>query len=180
MSNNITFFFCSDNGAVERWEGRFDSSGPLRGRKRDLYEGGIRTPMLVSWPGMVAAGAASEAPWYFPDVLPTLAEIAKVGVSTRLDGISMLPVLKGQAHPAPERVMYWEFYERGFQQAVRWKHWKAIRLAHDAPWQLYNLTEDKGETTNIAAEHPEILAKLIAESEKQHAPSAAWPAPIDP
>lgn len=72
-------FFCSDNGAARRWEGRFDSSGELRGRKRDLYEGGIRTPMIVRWPGQVPAGRVDhEAIWYFPDVLPTLADLAGV------------------------------------------------------------------------------------------------------
>ncbi|MGB2862181.1 MAG: arylsulfatase, partial [Sedimentisphaerales bacterium] len=89
-------FFCSDNGAAKRWDGIFDSSGPLRGHKTDLYEGGIRTPMIARWPGKVPAGKTSDAPWYFADVMPTFADIAGATRPSNIDGISILPTLLGR------------------------------------------------------------------------------------
>jgi arylsulfatase A-like enzyme len=88
LDQKTLVFFCSDNGAAERWEGRFDSSGKLRGRKRDMYEGGIRTPMIAWMPGNVPQGKVSDHPWYFTDVLPTLAELAGVKAPADIDGIS--------------------------------------------------------------------------------------------
>ncbi len=168
-------FFCSDNGAAQRWEGRFDSSGPLRGRKRDMYEGGIRTPMIVRYPGKTPAGAISHMPWYFADVLPTLAELARVDSPGGLDGISVLPALLGEEQSMTDRYFYWEFHERGFQQAVRWNDWKAVRPAAGAPLELYNLAEDLDESDNVAAAHPEIVRQMEAYLETARTPSVDWP-----
>ena len=153
-------FFCSDNGAAKRWEGVFDSSGPLRGSKRDMYEGGIRTPMIARWPGKVPAGRTSDAPWYFADVLPTLAELTGATPPPDIDGISILPALLGRKQKTDDRFLYWEFFERKFQQAVRWRNYKAVRLALDKPLELYDLAEDLAEANDIAAKHPEIVAKI--------------------
>ena len=169
-------FFCSDNGAAKRWEKRFDSSGPLRGRKRDLYEGGIRTPMIVRWPGRIKAGTESDQVWYFADVLPTLADIAGAQAPTDIDGVSVLPTLLGQQQDLDQRFLYWEFFERGFQQAVRWRDWKAIRQSPGRPLELYDLAKDIGETQDVANQRPEIIARIetylkTARSESQNFPT---------
>ncbi len=122
IDERTVVFFCSDNGAAKRWDGVFDSSGPLRGSKRDMYEGGIRTPMIVRWPSKIAGGKVSDAVWYFADVLPTLAELAGVMSSKDIDGVSVLATLLGKKKISDDRFLYWEFYERGFQQALRWRN----------------------------------------------------------
>lgn len=173
-------FFTSDNGAALRWEGVFDSSKPLRGRKRDLYEGGIRVPMIVTGPG-VPAGTTRAAPWYFPDLMPTLAELAGALdlVPAGLDGVSVVPLLRGEEQPELlDRVLYWEFHERGFDQAARWRNWKAVRLG-DAPLALYDLAVDIGETNDIATSHPERVAFFETALRDKRVPSIYWPSPID-
>jgi len=168
-------FFCSDNGAAKRWEGLFDSSGPLRGKKGDLYEGGLRTPMIVRWPGKVAAGKTSNAVWYFADVLPTLAELAGVKPPTNIDGISVLPTLLGKKQRTDDRFLYWEFFGRAFQQAVRWRNYKAVRLAPSKPLELYNLAEDIAEKDNIAAKNPEIVTRIMEYIKTARTDSPNWP-----
>lgn len=174
IDRNTIVFFCSDNGAAERWEGRFDSSGHLRGRKRDMYEGGIRSPMIVRWPGQVAAGATNDFPWYFADVLPTLAEIGGANAPSGIDGISVVPSILGEKQ-SDDRFLYWEFFESGFQQAVRWKNWKAVRLKIGEPLELYDLSKDESETTNIAAQHPDIIAKFETYLATARTESKNWP-----
>jgi arylsulfatase A-like enzyme len=177
IDQHTIVFFCSDNGAAKRWENRFDSSGPLRGNKRDLYEGGIRTPMIVRWPGRIRAGAESDLAWYFADVLPTLAEIANTKTPAGIDGVSVLPTLLGKKQDLSQRFLYWEFFERGFQQAVRWRNWKAIRLKPGQPLELYDLSKDLGETQNVADQHAQVLARIEAylqgaRTESQYFPSS--------
>ncbi|WP_044239112.1 arylsulfatase [Flexithrix dorotheae] len=160
LDENTMIFFCSDNGAARRWEGRFDSSGKLRGRKRDMYEGGIRTPMIVRMPGKVPAGVVSDYPWYFPDVLPTLAAFTGGSTPEGIDGINVLPEILGQDLPETERFMYWEFHEGGFFQAVRWKNWKAVREGLEGKLELYDLANDEAEQNNISAENPEVVKTI--------------------
>lgn len=167
--------FCSDNGADIRWEGRFDSSGPLRGRKRDLYEGGIRAPMIVRWPGRIAPDTESDLAWYFPDVLPTAADIAGVTPPEEIDGISILPTLLGNKQDLSDRFLYWEFHEKGYQQAVRVGDWKAVRLAPESELELYDLPSDPGEEHNVAADHPDVIARIEAYLKTARTPSTAWP-----
>ncbi len=175
-------FFCSDNGAARRWEGRFDSSGLLRGQKRDVYEGGIRTPMIVRWPGRVEAGSVSAAPWYFADVLPTLAELggALDHVPDDIDGMSMVPTLLGAEQDTSDRVMYWEFHGGGFSQAARWRNWKAVKTSPDGALELYDLGTDPGEEEDVSSEHPEIVARLAGHLRSERVPSPEWPSPTDP
>ena len=129
QDGNTLVIFSSDNGP-HREGGHdpafFESSGPLRGIKRDLYEGGIRVPAMARWPGRIRAGQTSEYPWAFWDFLPTAAELAGARSPAGLDGISIAPVLLGK----PQRrrpYFYWEFHEGGFQQAVRVDDWKGVR-----------------------------------------------------
>lgn len=175
IDQNTIVFFCSDNGADIRWEGRFDSSGSLRGRKRDMYEGGIRTPMIVRWPGRIAPGTESDRVWYFPDVLPTAADIAGVTPPENIDGISILPTLLGNKQDLSDRFLYWEFHEKGYQQAVRFGDWKAVRLAPESEMELYDLSSDPGEEKNVAAQHPDVTARIEAFLETARTPSTAWP-----
>ena len=175
IDNNTIVFFCSDNGAAQRWDGRFDSSGPLRGHKRDMYEGGIRTPMIVRYPGKVAANTTSELLWYFPDVLPTLADLANVQAPPQIDGVSVLPTLFGEPQDFSDRFLYWEFYEQGFQQAVRWGKWKGVKLAPGQPWELYDLSADLAEENNLADQHPDIIEHIEEYVQNNRTESPHWP-----
>jgi arylsulfatase A-like enzyme len=168
-------FFCSDNGAARRWDGIFDSSGPLRGHKGDLYEGGIRTPMIARWPGKVPAGKTSDAAWYFADVLPTLAELAGVRPPSNIDGISVMPTLLGKEQRTDDRFLYWEFPAGKFQQAVRWRNYKAVRPAPDKSLELYDLNKDLAEKNDIAAGHPEVIARIEAYLKTARTSSPNWP-----
>jgi arylsulfatase A-like enzyme len=168
-------FFCSDNGAQRRWEGMFDSAGPLRGQKTNLYEGGIRTPMIVRWPDKVPTGKTSNAPWYFADVMPTFAEIAGTTTPSNIDGISILPTLLGKRQRTDDRFLYWEFPAGKFQQAVRWRNYKAIRSAPGKPLELYDLSQDIGEENNIAKDKPEVIAKIEAYLKTARTDSPNWP-----
>jgi len=172
-------FFCSDNGAAKRWEGRFDSSGVLRGQKRGMTDGGLRTPMIVRWPGTVPAGEVSAAVWYFPDVLPTLAELSGAKIPDRVDGLSIVPTLLGKTQNLDERLLYWEFHEGGFQQAARWGDWKAIRPEADAKLELYDLASDPGEVKNLAAQNPTIEKMFERKLADARTNSEAWPSPVD-
>ena len=174
IDENTLVFFCSDNGAARRWEGVFNSSGRLRGHKRDMTEGGIRVPMIVWMPGRVPQGQVSEKPWYFPDVLPTLADLAEVEPPADIDGISVLPTLLGEEQNLKDRFFYWECHIGGFDQAVRWKDWKAIRSGVDKPLQLYDLKEDEGETTNVADNHPEVAEKIRGYLDTARTQSKYW------
>ncbi len=175
IDDNTIVFFCSDNGAAERWEGRFDSSGPLRGHKRDMYEGGIRTPMIVRWPGRIESGSENDLAWHFADVLPTLAEIARTNPPDGIDGVSVLPTLLGKKQVIADRFLYWEFFGGGFKQAVRWRNWKAVRLKPGQKLELYDLSQDIGETQNVAAKHPNIVAKINEYLKTARSESQAWP-----
>jgi uncharacterized sulfatase len=171
--------FTSDNGPHR--EGgqdaeRFDSNGPLRGYKRDLYDGGIRVPLLARWPGVVPAGAVSDHVAYNGDLFATIAEIAGQPAPVALDSISLLPTLRGDsARQQSHEYLYWEFYEQGSKQAVRHKNWKAVRMPmHSGKTELYNLADDIGETTNVVDNHPEIVRELEALMDAAHEPDPNW------
>ena len=170
-------FFCSDNGAAKRWEGRFDSSGPLKGGKRDMYEGGIRTPMIVRYPDKIQANTQNDMPWYFPDVMPTLMDIAGGEVLHKIDGVSVWPALQGNPQNMKDRFFYWEFHERGYQLAARLNDWKAVKLGPDKAIELYDLGKDPGETTNLASEHPDLIERFENYFSNERTPSIDWPEP---
>ena len=169
--------FISDNGPHQEGGGDpvfFKSAGGLRGIKRDLYEGGIRVPMIARWAGVIPAGRVSDHPWAHWDVLPTLAEIAGARVPNGLDGMSMARALRGA--PAPmHSFFYWEFHERGFQQAVRMGRWKAVRLKTGAPLEVYDLAADPREERDVAAQNPEVVAKIEAYLRTARTESERWP-----
>lgn len=178
IDSNTIVFFASDNGP-HREGGNDpdanDSNGPLRGIKRDLYEGGIRVPAIVRWPGHVPAGQVSEHVWYFADFLPTAAELAGAKPPGTLDGLSLVPTLLGQPEKAKAHAfLYWEFYERGSAQAVRLGSWKAIAQPLGGPIQLYDLSTDAGETSNVATNHPEVVKQARRFMDKAHVPSPLW------
>lgn len=165
LEDDTIVFFTSDNGPHK--EGGADpaffrSSGPLRGFKRALYDGGIRVPMIVRWPGHLEAGSVSDAVWAFWDVLPTLAELAGVPAPSGIDGVSQVPTILGEGKPAPREFLYWEFHEGGFKEAVRTGDWKAVRPGSGKPLELYNLKDDIGEKHDVAAKHPDVVARIEA------------------
>jgi len=164
IDDHTVVFFSSDNGPHREGGAKpefFRSSGPLRGIKRDLYEGGIRVPMIVRWPGKITPGTVSDQVWAFWDFLPTAAAIAGVRPPPAIDGISMLPALLAKPQKSHDD-LYWEFHERGFKQAVRMGDWKAIRFGIEGPIELYDLKTEIGEQHNIAAAHPNVVARIEA------------------
>ena len=143
----------------------FDGNGPYRGIKRDLYEGGIRCPHIVVWPGKIKAGTTSDhisAQW---DFMPTVCDLAKIKTPDNTDGISYLPTLLGKTDNQKKHdYLYWEFFERGGKQAIRKGDWKAVRVKvsgnPDAPIELYNLKDDIAEEKNLASKFPEKVAEM--------------------
>ncbi|NQT88129.1 sulfatase-like hydrolase/transferase, partial [bacterium] len=174
VGDDTLVFFCSDNGAAQRWK-RFESCGPLRGRKRDMYEGGLRVPMVARWPGKVKAGSASDLVWAFWDLLPTAADIAGVAPPKNIDGISILPTLLGREQKQRHEFLYWEFHEGGYKQAVRMGRWKAVRNAPGKPLELYDLEADPSEAKDIAAGQPDVVAKIEAYLKTARTVSKHWP-----
>jgi arylsulfatase A-like enzyme len=169
IDRHTVLFFTSDNGPHA--EGGhdhtfFDSNGPLRGYKRDLYEGGIRVPLIVRWPGRIAPGSTTEHPSAFWDYLPTATALAGIAPPDGIDGISYLPTLLGREQ-ARHEYLYWAF-EQGprTKQAVRYGEWKAVRLGLESPVELYDLSVDLGEENDVAAAHPELVARLTAIMER--------------
>lgn len=175
LEENTIVFFCSDNGAARRWEGRFNSSGDLRGRKRDLYEGGIRTPMIVRYSNVLEANSVNAMPWYFADVLPTLCGVANIPIENKIDGVNMWPMIQAGTKGDSNRIFYWEFHERGFQQAVRQGDWKLINKGEDMPLELYQVLLDVGEENDLAQDHPEKVAELRLLMQTSRTPSIHWP-----
>jgi arylsulfatase A-like enzyme len=178
LDENTIIFFSSDNGGLRDMVTVFDSNGPFRGIKGDLYEGGIRVPLIVRWPGKIAPGTVSNHVSAFWDFVPTASELIGAKAPENIDGISYLPTLLGGKQPQHE-FLYWEFFnpqtksdEQGnintisifTQQAVRMGDWKAVRTNlsqyPNAPFELYNLKNDIGETKNVATQNPNIIRKI--------------------
>jgi uncharacterized sulfatase len=177
LDEKTVVFFCSDNGGVERREGVLDSVGPFRGQKGVQLEGGLRVPMIVRWPGKVAAGRVSDAPWYYADVLPTLCEIGAAKVTSQVDGLSVLPTILGRTQDELNaRMMYWEQYSGGFQQTVRWGKWKGHYVPARDSFVLYDLKADQMESTDVAAQHPDVVRQLREFMTAAHVPSPNWSA----
>ena len=177
LDRRTLVMFISDNGPHQEGGGDpvfFKSSGGLRGIKRDLYEGGIRVPMIASWPGAIPRGRVSAHPWAHWDIFPTIADVAGARVPAGLDGVSMARALRGQAQPTHD-FFYWEFHERGFQQAVRMDRWKAVRPSKDAALELYDLQGDPRERRNVAAAHHDVVKKIDDYLRTARTESAEWP-----
>ncbi len=175
IAKDTLVIFTSDNGPHKEGGHKpdfFDSNGPLRGYKRDLYEGGIRVATVAWWPSMIKPGSKSAhvaAGW---DVLPTFCDLAGIKTPKDLNGVSFAPTLRGEKNKQAKRDhLYWEFHEQGGKQAIRKGKWKAVRLnvrkTPDGPIQLYDLSNDIGETKNLADKHPDLIkeiARLMSDS----------------
>jgi arylsulfatase A-like enzyme len=177
IDDDTIVFFTSDNGPHREGGADpefFDSSGPLRGIKRAMYEGGIRVPMIARWPKRINAGAVSDQVWANWDFMPTAAEIAGAKPPANIDGISMLDALLGKRQRNHE-FLYWEFHEGGFFQAVRMGDWKAVRNAPGSPLELYNLKTDLGEKNDVASKRPVVVKKIEAYLKTARTESDLWP-----
>lgn len=178
---NTIVFFTSDNGPHDAGgyePSALDSNGPLRAGKGTLYEGGIRVPMIAWAPGRVPAGATSPHVSYFGDVMATLAAIADTEAPKPNDGISFLSTLLGQPDKQKQHTaLYWEYYGRTPQQAVRLGRWKAVRHPDTGTTELYNLQRDLSERQNVAQNHPDLVERIERIMEREHTPSAHWTLP---
>jgi arylsulfatase A-like enzyme len=169
IEDNTIVFFSGDNGGKRYFGDFFEPNRDFRGEKGNLYEGGLRIPMIVRWPRRIKAGAVSDFLWYFPDVMPTLAELAGASAPANIDGISIVPTLLGEAAAGrtqqKHEFLYWEHLQ---QVAVRMGNYKAIQPAKNKPFELYDLSKDVGEQNNIADKFPDVLAKMKAFAEQSH------------
>ena len=182
LTGRTMVIFTSDNGHHREGGNRpefFDANGPLNGMKRNLTEGGIRVPTIAWWPGTIKANRTSDHIGYFGDLMATACDIAKVDLpkpSAGMDSISFLPTLEGKSDKQQQhKYLYWEFYERGSKQAVRFGKWKAIRKPmFTGNVQLFDLSKDIGEKKNIAQQHPGKVKEAIAYMKQAHVPNANW------
>ena len=166
LTENTIIIFTSDNGPHKEGGADpeyFNSNGTLRGLKRDLYEGGIRVPMVVKWSNVVAEGSRTEHISAFWDFLPTVADIVGDKQVVNTDGISYLPTLQGDTTQEKHSHLYWEFHENNGTLAIRQGDWKGVirNLSKGGVMELYNLQDDLGEQNNVAASHPELVAELM-------------------
>jgi len=195
LTDDTIFVFTSDNGGTFPGAGgldtaRLQSNGPLRDWKGSPYEGGLRVPTVVVWPGRIAAGGRIETPTGCEDWLPTLLDLAGLGarIPVGLDGRSLAGLLTGAAAPPAERILYRELTEARWQAVLAAGadgQWKAIRraVARDRdgeakPTELYDLAADPHEKHDRAAERPEIVARLEALLDREHVPHPDWPLPF--
>ncbi len=182
LEKNTIVMFTSDNGP--HLEGGadpdyFDSNGKLKGYKRDLYEGGIREPMIAWWPGKIEAGSTNDHISAFWDVMPTIAELVGIEAPKNIDGISFLPSLLKKEGQNQHDYLYWEFHEQGGRKALRKGDWKLVQYNVFDPekttTQLYDLSKDIGEENNIAKDHPEIVSELVELMNSARTESEAFP-----
>ncbi len=178
LAENTLVLFTSDNGPHNESNhdlSRFQPSGPLNGTKRSLTDGGIRVPAIAWWPGTVRPGVSGHVA-YFGDWFATAAELAGTATPAGLDSISFAPALRGKGDQRTHEFLYWEFHERGFSQAALYQgRWKGIReRSLSAPVALYDLREDIGERTNVAARHPDIAARIDAYLKTARSDSPDW------
>ncbi|MBL8811208.1 MAG: sulfatase-like hydrolase/transferase [Planctomycetaceae bacterium] len=167
IDQNTLVFFVSDNGGSGRKPFFAYNTGrntPLRGDKGQTLEGGIRVPFFVVWPGRLPADKVYHSPVSTLDILPTALAVANAESDPRLDGVNLLPYLNGENSTEPHDMLFWRF---GPQKAVRKSQWKLIdwrdmEAKTQSGWQLYDLDNDIGEATDLAARHPEIVAELSA------------------
>lgn len=178
LDKNTIVVFASDNGGAKAANTeKLILNGGLRGWKGDLYEGGIRVPLIVKMPDKENAGQVSNFPCYFPDFMMTFSDMTGSPTTLRTDGISLLPEIKSPNSLSPEkRFLYWEqFPSKGISQAVRWGEWKLIRPNIGKDYELYNLKNDRAEKYNIAVQFPDITNKLAEYMQSAHVESENWP-----
>lgn len=181
LTENTIIIFASDNGPHQEGGNDpdfFQSNAGRRGYKRDLYEGGIRTSLIVKWPGKTKPGTQTDHISAFWDFLPTFAEILGEKVESKIDGISFVPTLKGESGQMQHEYLYWEFVELGGRQAIRKGDWKAVRLDvkkdRNSPIELYNLKDDPTESRNVATSNPELVKEMAKLFESTHSPNPVF------
>lgn len=178
LRERTLIIFASDNGAARQAPREtLQCTGELKGMKGQLYEGGLRVPFIANMPGTVPIQTLDNL-IYFPDILPTLASIADANryLPSALDGIDFAPLLTGDnfdSSTTNERSMYWEF--PGKQRAIRHREWKCVSVQPNTPLELYHITSDPYETTDLAPLYPHIVAELEAAMQKMHTPSPNFP-----
>lgn len=181
IEDNTLIMFASDNGPHDAGGQNpkfFNSAAGMRGFKRDLYEGGIKTAFIAQWPNKIKPGTQSEHISAFWDILPTCAEIAGVKIKNEIDGISFLPTLLGKKKQKTHDHLYWEFAAKGGRQAVRLGNWKGVwydRAKGGKDLELYNLSTDWAEEHNLAAQNPKIVAQIKAIIAEEHIESEIFP-----
>jgi uncharacterized sulfatase len=178
IDERTVVLFTSDNGPHREGGNQpdfNDSNGPLRGIKRDLFEGGIRVPLIARWPGKIAPNTTTEHPSAFWDFLPTACQIAGIDPPSDIDGISYLPAMLGKEQPKHE-YLYWEFKRK---RAVRFGPWKAI-YRHPETVELYHLENDLDESDDVSDNHPELVTKAKELMQKAHTDSEKFPIPEIP
>ncbi|TWU42359.1 sulfatase-like hydrolase/transferase [Novipirellula artificiosorum] len=178
IAEKTLIFFTSDNGPHDEGGGDpkfFRASQPYKGMKRDVYDGGIHVPMIVSWPGTISKPRVDDTPWAFADVLPTLAELADVSLNqvprVKTNGVSIAGLLRNEPSSIPDRTLYWEFGKQAgdpnsgiigeVYQAARRGSWKAVRYGLDAPVELYDLERDPRESQDLKEKRPEIHQEFV-------------------
>lgn len=180
IADRTLVIFTSDNGPSAESLHRpafFKSAGELRGAKRELYEGSIRVPAIMRWPGVIKAGVVNETVGGFVDVMPTFAELAGTTAPAGIDGISLAPVLAGSRSARSREYLYWDYghVRSQFLQAARAGKWKAVRNGLDRPIELYDLEQDPAESRDVAGQHPEIAARMKAILAEAFVPSPDYP-----
>lgn len=174
LDENTLILFASDNGAAHRDE-LFNHSGALRGYKRDMYEGGLRSPTIARWPGRIPPASVNEQVWTFYDFLPTMAELVGRKSAPKVDGVSVLAALLDPRRKTDRAPLYFEFHERGFDQAARRGDLKAVRHGTKQPVELYDLSRDPSEKSDIAAQHPDEVAWFREFFATARTDSPVWP-----
>jgi arylsulfatase A-like enzyme len=177
IEENTMIVFASDNGPhAESGHNPdfFDSNGKLKGKKRDMYEGGIRVPFIVNYPARIKSGQVSKQVFAFWDFLPTACELTNQEIPKGIDGISYLPTLFGKPQTKKHKYLYWEFYEEGGKQSILWNNWKGIKFntndASKTKFELYNLASDISETKDLASKNPQIVKKIEEMMTEAHQP----------
>ncbi len=175
LRENTLIIFTSDNGGHDTVWKAFDTNGPLRGYKRDLTEGGIRVPLLASWPGTIPSGGTSDEVVAFQDMLPTFAELAGTKPPENIDGISVVNALKGKEQEKKHEYLYWDYgHNRGsYGQAVHMGKWKGIR-SESGDFQLYNLAKDIAEETDLSEDYPEIVRQIEKNMKEAYTPDERY------
>ena len=177
LVENTLIIFTSDNGPS--FEGgkkpdMLDSNGPLRGGKRDLYEGGIRVPFIASWPAVIKPGRTTDHASAFWDFLPTVCDLAGQPKPDGIQGLSFAATLRGQKQTAHD-YLYWEFHEKGGRRALQRGDWKLVQYNLNKPKQLrtelYNLADDIGEANDLSESHPELVSELLELTKNARVPS---------
>ena len=184
LDEKTLVLFSSDNGPHNEAGPNYDpkffrTAGPFTGIKRSLTEGGIRVPFLARWPGRIKAGTVSGHVGYFGDLMATFGELAGAALPPERDSVSLVPTLLGRGSQRRHEHLYWEFYEGGVSQAVllgsRWKALRAQRTA--APIKLYDLENDVAEQTDVAAQHPDLVARVGEIMRTAHVDNEHWKIP---